>query len=109
VFYMAGEIETLKRIKEAEEEAAKRIKEAEEEATSSIEEANKYRSAKISAAEDAGKEYYEKAIASANAKAASESKKIVDDAKSKAKSLRHVSPDEALRVFEDELKEAFGV
>ena len=106
---MAGEIETLKRIKEAEEEAARKISEAEEAAKNEIDEANTYYSSKITEAEENGKRLYEKAIAEANAKASKEVARIVDDARARAKGIKHIDPDKALEVFEEEVLEEFGV
>ena len=106
---MAGEIETLKRIKEAEKEAVKRIAEAEDKAKKEIADANIYRDTKLAEAEESGKSYHEKAIAAATAKASAESKKVIEDAKARAKRIKHLDSDKALEVFEDEVLSEFGV
>ena len=106
---MAGEIETLKRIKEAEEESAKRVAEAEDKAKKEIADANIYRDTKLAEAEESGKGYHEKAIAAATTKALEESKKVIEDAKARAKSIKHLDSDKALEIFEDEVLLEFGV
>ncbi|MEM0149866.1 MAG: hypothetical protein QXW10_03155 [Candidatus Micrarchaeaceae archaeon] len=106
---MAGEIETLKRIKEAEEEAAKRISEAEEKAKKDIDSANAYRDNRILDAEKLWKGNYEKAVNDATAKASAEARKIVNDAKTKAKGIKHLDQGKALEVFEEEVLKEFGV
>ncbi len=106
---MTGEIETLKRIKEAEDDAAKRIAEAEEGGKKLIEEANAYSDKRIAEAVDAGKKHYEDKVAEATAKASVEAKAMVDDAKARAKGIKHLDPDEALEIFEKEALDEFGV